>query len=75
MEQPHRRTAPGSVKATLFGLAAVAISGASGCIEPTQRAVIAVPAARLDADGRQLRLLPPFELVSTEDAIVRITGT
>ena len=74
MEQPHRRIAPESVKATLFGLAAVAISGASGCIEPTQRAVIAVPAARLDADGRQFRLLPPFELATPEDAIVRITA-
>jgi Trypsin len=43
-------------------------------MEPTQRAVIAVPAARPDGDGRQLRLLPPFELVSAEDAIVRITA-
>lgn len=74
MEHPHRRIAPELLKATLFGLAVVAISGASGCAPPTQRAVIAVPAARLDVDGRQLRLLPPFELATPEDAIVRITG-
>ena len=74
MELPHRRNTPGFFQATRFGLAAVAIGGASGCIEPTQRAVIAVPAARLDVDGRQLRLLPPFELATPEDAIVRITA-
>ncbi len=74
MKFPHRRIADRSVKATLFGLAAVAISGASGCAPPTQRAVIAVPAARPDGDGRQFRLLPPFELATPEDAIVRITG-
>ncbi len=75
MKPPHRRIAPGSVNATLFvGLAAVVISGASGCIQPTQRTVYAVPAARLEGDGRQLRLLPPFELATPEDAIVRITG-
>ena len=74
MEYPHRRITPGFLRATRFGLAAAAICGASGCVQPTQRAVIAVPAARPDADGRQLRLLPPFELVTPEDAIVRITA-
>jgi hypothetical protein len=74
VEHSHRRIAPGLLKATLSGLAAAAIAGASGCVQPTQRAVIAVPAARPDADGRQLRLLPPFELATPEDAIVRITG-
>ena len=74
MKLPHRHIARGSVKATLLGLAAVAISGASACAAPTQRAVIAIPAARPDGDGRQFRLLPPFELATPEDAIVRITG-
>ena len=74
MKFPHRRIARGSVNATLLGIAAVAISGASGCVQPTQRAVIAVPAARPDGDDRQFRLLPPFELATPEDAIVRITG-
>lgn len=74
MEHPHRRITPGLIRATRFGLAAVAICGVSGCAPPTQRAVIAVPAARPDADGRKLRLLPPFELATPEDAIVRITA-
>ena len=30
--------------------------------------------ARPDGDGRQFRLLPPFELATPEDAIVRIIG-
>jgi hypothetical protein len=72
---PHRRSAPGSVDATLlFGLAIMAISGASGCVAPTQRAVYAVPAARPEGDGREFRLLPPFELATPADAVVRITG-
>jgi hypothetical protein len=74
VKHPHHRITAGFSRATHIGLAAAAICGASACAPPTQRAVIAVPAARLDADGRQLRLLPPFELATPEDAIVRITG-
>jgi hypothetical protein len=62
------------VNTLAVGLAVAASSGAAGCVEPTQRAVIAVPAARPDGDGRALRLLPPFELAQPEDAVVRITG-
>lgn len=74
MTFPHRRITPGSISATLFGLAAMAISGATGCVQPTQRAGYAMPAARPDDDGRELRLMPPFELATPEDAVVRITG-
>ncbi len=46
----------------------------AGCWKPTQRAVIAVPAARHLVTGRPLQLLPPFELASPRDSIVRIVS-
>ncbi len=46
----------------------------AGCAAPTQRSVIAVPAARGQGDGRPLHLLPPMQLATDEDAIVRIVG-
>jgi hypothetical protein len=62
-------------KALLTGAAVIATAiGALGCVKPATRPVIAVPAARPEGDGRPLRLLPPFELATPEDAIVRITG-
>ncbi len=68
MEQPVRA----SILATLVGCA---LTVSLGCVEPTQRAVIAVPAARtVGEDGRTLRLLPPFELVEQHDAVVRIVS-
>jgi V8-like Glu-specific endopeptidase len=73
VEQPRPRTQ--GIGSFLSGCAVVATIAASlGCWKPTQRAVIAVPAARAQGEGRPLRLLPPFELASTRDAIVRIVG-
>lgn len=77
MEQPQPRKTVGA----LFGqLTALVCGGAlvssllalAGCGKPTQRAVIAVPAARNQGAGRPLHVLPPFELASNRDAIVRI---
>lgn len=53
--------------------AGVALVAATGCIEPTQRAVIAVPAAHEDGVDRPLQLLPPTELRDKpSDAVVRL---
>lgn len=78
MEQPQPRRTKSARFEPLF---AIYYSGALftlltlvGCWKPTQRAVIAVPAARVAPDGRQLRLLPPFELASPRDAIVRVVS-
>jgi len=57
-----------------MGAAVTALGATMGCVQPSQRAVIAVPAARPEGEGRPLRLLPPFELAHAEDAVVRITG-
>lgn len=46
---------------------------AAGCTPPTQR-VVAVPAGNSQVGGRSLRLLPPMELATAQDAIVRIVG-
>jgi hypothetical protein len=50
---------------------------ATACVEPAQRPVQAIPAAR-NGESRPLRLLPPVELLSAEeaadDAIVRIVS-
>jgi len=77
VEQPQPRK---TVGALLRPLAAVLCGGAllpasaalAGCGNPTQRAVIAVPAARRQGEGRPLKLLPPFELATPRDAVVRI---
>ena len=45
-----------------------------GCGPPTQRAVIAVPAAHRLVAGRPLLLTSPFELASPRDGIVRVVG-
>ncbi len=85
MEQPVVRTAHdggdpprapswwarASIVPTLLGCAVTLLSG---CAPPTQRAVIAVPAARRMGEGRPMRLLPPFELVERHDAVVRIVS-
>jgi hypothetical protein len=60
----HRASSLGVLAAGLFVVGV-------GCAEPGQR-VIAVPAARDQGDGRPLRLLPPFELATSDDAVVRI---
>lgn len=77
MEQPQPRKTVGAylrpLSALLCGGALVTASlGLAGCGKPTQRAVIAVPAARSQGEGRPLRLLPPFELATPRDAVVRI---
>lgn len=76
MERPQpRRTRAGSdaVAALLSGGALIAtLLTIVGCWQPTQRAVMAVPAARNQSDNRKLRLAPPFELISPRDSIVRL---
>jgi len=54
--------------------ASLAALGASGCAAPTSHGGPAVPAAKPDQEGRPFHLLPPFELATTEDAIVRIVS-
>jgi hypothetical protein len=53
-------------------------TSALACVEPTQRAVIAVPAAHSVGEGRPVALQPPFELMTNEgpnsDAVVRVVG-
>ncbi len=72
MELPVVRTwVRCSILSTLVGCALTLLPG---CAPPTQRAVIEVPAARRTGDGRPMRLLPPFELASTQDAVVRIVS-
>lgn len=55
-------------------VAAMTLAAPVGCWQPTQRAVLAIPAARRQDEGRPLRLLPPFELASQRDAVVRLVG-
>lgn len=83
MEQPHprrdratklRTCASRLAGALVAGVVVAGSFGAMGCIRYYQPQVSAVPAARPEGDGRPLRLLPPFELATPEDAIVRITG-
>lgn len=74
MEQPHSRRTQLTTAITA-AMVAVAVSiGVMGCASRAARPIVAVPAARPEGDGRPLRLLPPFELATPEDAIVRITG-
>lgn len=78
MEQPQPRkttgvrTAPMSL--FLYGGALLStFSTLAGCAPPTQRAVIAVPAAHSQGEGRPLRLEPPLGVsVEGGDAVVRI---
>ena len=77
MEQPsaravHNRSDAARIVARAAACLGVVASVAAGCAAPTQRPVIAVPAARDEGDGRPLRLLPPFALAKAEDAIVRL---
>lgn len=78
MEQTEpRKTAGvlyrGSLTVLFYGSAIVStLLSVVGCFQPTQRAVIAVPAARKQVEGRPIHLLPPFELVSARDSIVRV---
>lgn len=72
MEQRHARNQV--LRALASGCAVATLAASVGCWQPTQRAVSAVPAARRQDEGRPLRLLPPFELASPRDAIVRIVG-
>lgn len=79
MEQPQPRPTEDAVRGSpaslLLGCAfTLTLVTLIGCWKPTQRAVIAVPAARKQGEGRPLRLLPPFELAEYRDAIVRIVG-
>lgn len=78
MEQPQTRTfanAPaGTSRAHFHGALLTTLVALVGCWKPTQRAVIAVPAARQMAAGRPLQLLPPFELATPRDGIVRVVG-
>jgi Trypsin len=64
---------------TLRGLvcgctAAMTVAGSGGCWQPTQRAVLAVPAARQQGEDRPLQLMSPFELATPRDAVVRLVG-
>lgn len=73
MHQPQPRT-HGLRSLLVGGLAALALAASSiGCWKPTQRAVIAVPAAR-KVEGRVVKVLSPIELLSQRDSIVRIVG-
>jgi hypothetical protein len=54
--------------------ASLAALGASGCAATRKHAGSAVPAAKPDQEDRPFHLLPPFELATTEDAIVRIVS-
>lgn len=47
---------------------------ATGCAAPATQVSIPTPAAKADQEDRPFRLLPPFELATTEDAIVRIVS-
>lgn len=51
-----------------------ALVSATGCARPVANAGPPIPAAKADQEDRPFRLLPPFELASTEDAIVRIVS-
>jgi len=72
VEQPHPRRTRAFATAALVALTATL--GVTGCVSHAHRSILATPAARPEGDGRPLRLLPPFELATPEDAIVRITG-
>lgn len=77
MEQaPPRKTRgalSGAAGAAIVGGALLAaLPALTGCWQPTQRAVMAVPAAKKQGENRPLRLLPPFELASPRDSIVRL---
>lgn len=82
MAQPSSRPLPGSTKqyrgsfsSKVLCAGAVSASIATfgaGCSPPKQ--AIAVPAAQREDPGRTLRLLPPMELATAQDAIVRIVG-
>jgi V8-like Glu-specific endopeptidase len=74
VEQPQARSIRRSLSSILVGFALAASAFAPACAPPRQRAVIAVPAARSQGIGRPVRLLPPFELVTTQDAVVRIVS-
>jgi hypothetical protein len=79
VEQPQTRTTPAAPSRTwrvcsFHGALLTTLLALVGCGKPTQRAVIAVPAARQQGAGRPLRLLPPFELASQRDAVVRVVS-
>jgi Trypsin len=72
VEQRHARNQV--LHALASGCAAATLVASVGCWQPTQRTLVAVPAARRQDEGRPLRILPPFELMEPRDAIVRIVG-
>lgn len=80
MEQPQPRRTSGAYFGSLSALVSrwggvlLTLCVVAGCWKPTQRAVIAVPAASKQADGRGLKLFPPFELASPRDGIVRVVS-
>ena len=84
MEQPQPRKTTGDLSAgpLPFSIFSLLCGGALvsvhltlvGCWKPTQRAVIAIPAARGQGEGRPLRLLPPFEIAFERDSVVRIVS-
>ena len=77
MEQPQPRTIDdallGASDYSFHGALLTTLLALVGCGPPTQRAVIAVPAARHQADGRPMELALPFG-ASPRDAVVRIVG-
>lgn len=79
MEQPQPRRTTGPLSGSLFvfyyGSALLSLLTIVGCWTPTQRGVMAVPAASRQGDGRPLRLFPPFELASPRDGIVRVVSS
>jgi hypothetical protein len=75
VEQPKPRKTTGALSGLFvfyYGSTLLTLVSIIGCWKPTQRAVMAIPAASRQGDGRQLRLLPPFELASPRDGIVRV---
>ncbi len=71
----EQRRARYQVRHTLASACAAlaTLGAASGCwIAPAQ--FVATPAARSQGDDRGMALLPPFEYVSNDDAVVRIVA-
>lgn len=73
MEQPQPRSTANRAPTSLSLLLALAAT-LSGCVEPTQRPVVAIPAARSQGEGRPLRIEPPIYGVAKLDAIVRVVS-
>jgi Trypsin len=54
--------------------AALALSASAGCAAPITNAGLAIPAAKPGQEGRPVKLVPPFELATSDDAVLRIVS-